>query len=50
MREAAAACGAWLHGTAATRGLAAGLVAGDLPELVAGVLTELAEDHAGGDS
>jgi len=48
--QAAAACGAWLHGTAATRGLAAGLVAGDLPELVAGVLTELAEDHAGGDS
>ena len=48
--QAAAACGAWLHGTAATRGLAAGLVAGDLPELVAGVLTELSEDHAGGDT
>jgi NAD(P)H-hydrate epimerase len=43
--QAAAACGAWLHGAAGAQGLAAGLVAGDLPELVAAVLTGLVGDH-----
>ena len=38
----AAALGAHVHGVAAARGLPRGLVAGDLPELVAEVLSELA--------
>ena len=37
----AAAIGAHVHGEAATRGFAEGLVAGDLPDLVAAVLSEL---------
>ena len=37
----AAAAGAWLHGTAAMRGPAIGLVASDLPTLVPGVLDGL---------
>ena len=47
--QAAASCGAWLHGAGAARGLTSGLVAGDLPELVAGVLTDLADDARHGD-
>ena len=38
----AASLGAHVHGLAASRGLPRGLVAGDLPELVAEVLSELA--------
>jgi len=38
---AAAAAGAWVHARAARRGPAAGLVAGDLPELVAAALAEV---------
>ena len=37
----AAACGAHVHGSAASRGRAVGLVAGDLAVLVAGVLSDL---------
>ena len=37
----AAAAGAWLHGRAAQRGPAIGLVAGDLPDLIPAVLAEL---------
>ncbi|HET6810034.1 MAG TPA: NAD(P)H-hydrate dehydratase, partial [Acidimicrobiales bacterium] len=37
----AAALGAQTHGLAASRGLPHGLLAGDLPELVAAVLSEL---------
>jgi NAD(P)H-hydrate epimerase len=37
----AAAAAAWVHGTAGTRGRRIGLVAGDLPALVADVLSEL---------
>ncbi len=37
----AAAGGAWLHGRAAQRGPAVGLVAGDLPDLIPAVLAEL---------
>ncbi len=37
--QKAASVGAWLHGTAASSGLSAGLVAGDLPSLVATVLS-----------
>lgn len=41
--QKAASVGAWLHGTAASNGLAAGLVAGDLPALVAAVVSQLSE-------
>ncbi len=41
----AAAVGAWLHGTAAASGLSDGLVAGDLPQLVAGVLSRVRAEH-----
>ncbi len=37
----AAAVGAWLHGTAAFAGLPSGLVAGDLPNLVAQVMSQV---------
>ena len=39
----AAAAGAWVHGTAGARGAARGLVAGDLPDLIPGVLSALDE-------
>jgi NAD(P)H-hydrate epimerase len=42
----AAAMGSWLHGRAAQRGLPSGLVAGDLPELLAREMAELAETEA----
>ncbi len=42
----AASVGAWLHGTAATSGLSAGLVAGDLPGLVAAVLSQVRAERA----
>jgi len=38
----AATCGAWIHAAAANRGHAHGLVAGDLPSLVPGVLADVA--------
>jgi hypothetical protein len=38
--------GSWLHGRAAQRGLPSGLVAGDLPELLAREMAELAETEA----
>ena len=41
--DQAAACGAFVHGRAAQRGYSQGLVAGDLPELVAQELSE--HDH-----
>jgi NAD(P)H-hydrate epimerase len=44
----AAALAAHVHGRAAGRGRAEGLVAGDLPELVAAVLSELLDVPAGG--
>jgi ADP-dependent NAD(P)H-hydrate dehydratase / NAD(P)H-hydrate epimerase len=40
----AAAIAAHVHGRAASLGPAQGLVAGDLPDLVAELLTDLAED------
>jgi ADP-dependent NAD(P)H-hydrate dehydratase / NAD(P)H-hydrate epimerase len=39
----AASVGAWLHGTAAGRGHRSGLVAGDLPELVASLLSRVTQ-------
>jgi ADP-dependent NAD(P)H-hydrate dehydratase / NAD(P)H-hydrate epimerase len=41
----AASVGAWLHGTAALAGLPSGLVAGDLPNLVAQVVSQVS--HGG---
>jgi ADP-dependent NAD(P)H-hydrate dehydratase / NAD(P)H-hydrate epimerase len=41
----AASVGAWLHGTAASTGYSSGLIAGDLPELVA----ELLSSFSGGE-
>ncbi|MGB7053103.1 MAG: NAD(P)H-hydrate dehydratase, partial [Acidimicrobiales bacterium] len=43
----AAALAAHVHGQAARRGHAEGLVAGDLPELVAGVLSDFRVSAAG---
>ncbi len=45
--DGAAALAAHVHGRAASRGLASGLVAGDLPRLVAEVLGELAREGPG---
>ncbi len=42
----AAALAAHVHGRAASLGPAQGLVAGDLPELVAAFLSELGDGHA----
>ncbi len=39
--QKAAAVGAWLHGTAAASGLSDGLVASDLPQLVASVMSRV---------
>jgi ADP-dependent NAD(P)H-hydrate dehydratase / NAD(P)H-hydrate epimerase len=39
--QKAAAIGAWLHGTAAAAGFTDGLVAGDLPQLVASVMSRV---------
>lgn len=44
--QKAASVGAWLHGTAAGRGLRSGLVAGDLPALIASVLSQVQAEAA----